>query len=176
VHAFEPNGDLVETLKRSVRLNGFEKRVVIHQTAVAATGEREVPFHITGKGNTGGSSLAMLREEGKAQTGLVVDVRTVSTVSLDEYARRMSLNSCALIKIDVEGAEDLVMQGMSELLRVARPGVIICETRIGSPAHQVLIQAGYAVRQVVDWQPETARNGASPVGNVVYSVETDARA
>ena len=56
----------------------------------------------------------------------------VETVSLDSWFAERRVDP-ALIKIDVEGAEDLVVGGMEQTLRTRPPRRIVCETVRGGP-------------------------------------------
>lgn len=47
------------------------------------------------------------------------------------------------MKIDVEGAEGRVLDGMRASLAAGRIVRVVCETNIGSVAHQILIAHGY---------------------------------
>ena len=78
----------------------------------------------------------------------------VPAVSLDGFVAQSGVRSPDLVKIDVEGAESLVLAGMERLLRDARP-VVLCEVDDRDAAaaaeklHRVrarLEAAGYSVR------------------------------
>jgi len=49
----------------------------------------------------------------------------VRSIRLDEFLEKRSLSDPALLKIDVEGAEDLVLEGAQELLRRAHPILVL---------------------------------------------------
>lgn len=108
VHAFEPNPEAFELLERNVALSCFT-HVVLNQVAVAdVTGE--LAFRIEAeptvsrieRGAMGESSERLIR---------------VRSLCLEEYAR--GRRGPHLIEIDTEGAEGVVLRGMSRLL--ARP-------------------------------------------------------
>ncbi len=71
----------------------------------------------------------------------------VETVSLDSWLAERPVDP-ALIKIDVEGAEDLVVGGMEQTLRARPPRRIVCETIKGGPADAILRAHGYRVRSL----------------------------
>lgn len=75
-------------------------------------------------------------------------VRKVKAVSLDAFCREYHFKP-DLIKMDVEGAEDLVVEGMSETLTLGRPVVVmeyLAEAR-NNQAHRraarLLVQRGF---------------------------------
>ena len=114
VVAFEPNAETAETLRENVRLNGFESRVELVQTAI---GEHvgEVDFYAAG---TDGMSRAgqpnPLLPEARA--------RRVPVTTLDVFARtRSQLPSWILM--DVEGWEIAALRGARRVLEHAQVAV-----------------------------------------------------
>ena len=61
---------------------------------------------------------------GRDMAGGVRETQLVPTTTLDALARELAPPD--LVKIDVEGAEDLVLRGGRDLLENARP-VVVCE-------------------------------------------------
>ena len=117
VHAFEPFDDNADLLERSIHENGFESRVVFQRAAVgAATGTATLTFPVETL-NTGGAYL--LREGTPPLPGN--RTKSVPVVALDDLAIRRPVR---FVKMDVEGAEPLVMKGAARLLREDRPIVL----------------------------------------------------
>jgi FkbM family methyltransferase len=117
VHAFEPFDDNADLLERSIRENGFESRVVFQRAAVGAvTGSATLTFPVETL-NTGGAYL--LRDGTPPLPGN--RTKTVPVVALDDVKIRRPIR---FIKMDVEGAEPLVIQGAARLLREDRPIVL----------------------------------------------------
>jgi FkbM family methyltransferase len=117
VHAFEPFDDNADLLERSIRENGFEGRIVFQKAAVgAATGTATLTFPVETL-NTGGAYL--LRDGTSPLPGN--RTKSVPVVALDDLTIRRPVR---FIKMDVEGAEPLVMQGAARLLREDRPIVL----------------------------------------------------
>lgn len=104
VHAFEPVPALVERLRR----HAIENNVEITINACAAGAENgTLPFYEFREGNSGASSLAPRSER---------DVRIdVPVITLDSYIARERIEHVQLLKIDVEGAEGIVLAGAREL-------------------------------------------------------------
>lgn len=117
VHAFEPNPRLLDLLGRSVALNGFWDVVRQHGAAVAAAAGPPMTFAATEREPKNGR-LLMPGEEAAAETGATLT--EVPVVCLDDAVP----GAVDFVKIDVEGAEELVWRGMQGL--VARsPGIRI---------------------------------------------------
>ncbi len=111
VHAFEPNPAVRALLSRSVELGHHDITVV---PCAVSDRQGKLPLYVSGPGNTGRSGLMVERG-----TSVEVDV-----VTLDDYARRTGTRP-QLVKVDVEGAEVGVLEGMDWLLADVKPTLII---------------------------------------------------
>src|SRR4249920_2286004 len=114
VYAFEPFDGNADLLERSIRENTFDSRIVFQRAAVGAvTSTATLTFPVETL-NTGGAYLL------RPGTAPLPGNRTkdVPVVALDDLPIRRPVR---LIKMDVEGAEPLVMQGAARLLREDRP-------------------------------------------------------
>jgi hypothetical protein len=75
----------------------------------------------------------------------------VRAVSLDDYLP--SGEPVQLVKIDVEGAEALVLAGMRRLLRESRPVVLVeFHDDVGWGGRRHLLEAGYRL-ETLDGEP-----------------------
>lgn len=109
VHAFEPGDRSAARLQENLDLNHLAQ-VTLHRSAVGAT---------TGQVTlTGADELARMDPSGRS-AGV-----TVPCLRLDELDLP---GGAALAKVDVEGAEPLVLQGAARLLREATPPLWILE-------------------------------------------------
>lgn len=162
VYAFEPSPLTVEQLRQHVAVNGFEDRVEIVETALSDRTAEGVPLYLsTCADNSGLSSL-----QPEWQPGGNADHRRVAAVRterFDDWRHQVAAERIALVKIDVEGAEDRVVAGMTETLARLPPDHIICETSESSHAHAVLSALGYEARRL-----ETAGR----LSNMLYSRRT----
>jgi FkbM family methyltransferase len=117
VYAFEPVDANADLLERSIHENQFADRIVFRRAAVgAATGTATLTFPVETL-NTGGAYL--LREGTPPLAGN--QKKDVPIVALDAVPIRRPVR---FIKMDVEGAEPLVMTGAAALLRTDRPVVL----------------------------------------------------
>ncbi len=107
VIAFDPNPQLCERLRETCRANGLA-RVVVENVALGAepgAADLSLAEH-TGTGTLRGR---------KGQRSIPTAVRT-----LDEFLERVPPGAFALVKLDVEGYEGMVLRGARAFLR--RPG------------------------------------------------------
>ncbi len=104
VHAFEPNARLTGLLRRSAIANGLRDRLTVHEIALGRT-EGERLRLVVPEGEMGGGNLQP--ESGPFDGGMV-------------ETRRMDglpgMNRVSLVKIDAEGAEPTIWDGMAGML------------------------------------------------------------
>jgi FkbM family methyltransferase len=117
VHAFEPLDSNADLLDRSIEENRFGDRVVFRRAAVGrVSGTATLTFPVETL-NTGGAYL--LRNDTAPLAGN--QQRPVPVVALDEVPLTHPVR---LIKMDVEGAEPLVVRGAARLLAEDRPLIL----------------------------------------------------
>ena len=148
VIAFEPAPGSLSLLRKSIAANQLSNVTV--ETRALWNGRGSITLHIH-ETNRGGNSI--LEDPGRT---VAVEVETIS---LDEYLGDRQ-SEIGLVKIDVEGAEGLVLAGMRETLRKRLPRTMIVEfnpsavRRTGlnpeDVVHRVLVQ-GYHVRTLDVW-------------------------
>lgn len=112
VHAAEPNPRLASLLQRSVTLNSFNDRVVLHRCPLGAVAGAEVILQVP---------------DGRPMNGHVVagsGPDSLQTRTVDEIVGDGPLDA---IKIDVEGAEWDLWQGMEKVLSRGHPMVVFLE-------------------------------------------------
>lgn len=113
--AIEASPRTFEHLAAMVALNGWSDRVVAVNAAAGATAGY-LPFHVPGA--LYASSARLLCASHRSDT--TGDIIEVPVVTLDDLVA-----SADVIKIDVEGAEHLVLAGMRRLMAASRPVIII---------------------------------------------------
>jgi len=120
VYAFEPLDANAELAERSIRENGFEGRVVFDRAAVGpSSGSATLTFPVETL-NSGGAYL--LRPGTAPLAGNLTN--SVSQVALDDLNLHQLARAVRLIKMDVEGAEPLVIRGAVRLLKTAKPLIL----------------------------------------------------
>ena len=127
VHVFEPLEENLAQLRRNLDANGFD--ATIHPVALSdrAGSERMIADGLLGRARFG---------QGE---------RMVETARLDDLA----LPIPDLVKIDVEGAEELVIEGMGGMLS-HRPAMVIETHGTDREVERLLVEHGYAVERLDD--------------------------
>ena len=122
VHVFEPLTWAAEVITDNVERNGLDRRVTVHPVAVA---DRE--------GFVGFATDLDVSSHIQLVPGAAnARVMDVPTSTLDAV---LPAGPIALAKIDVEGAEALVLTGFGEHLAAANPPVLIIEADRASLKH-----------------------------------------
>lgn len=124
VIAFEPAPEVRLQLEANVKANGFENRCAIRSEAASdanGTACLHLPFESW--------TSASLNADG--YHGLAGNTITIKTVTVDSIAA--AYPTVDLVKIDVEGFEDKVLEGMQQTVSRCTP-VIILECNVGGPA------------------------------------------
>ena len=123
VHMFEPQPLVAQCLRTSVVINGYHQAVV-HECALSdRSGSAEMT--VTDAGNLGMTTLA---PGDKHVDGKKISVRLEEA---GEFLRALECRQVALIKIDVEGHEGVILDSMRDWLQEVKPGVVLFECKVG---------------------------------------------
>lgn len=117
VYAFEPVPANVTVLTANIFLNHFENITVVPK-AVAVANNRA---HLIITRHPGGAKLITVDTPLNSRIKKVIPV---DVISLDEWLQESNARPPTLVKIDVEGAEFQVIQGMQEIIRCFRPKIV----------------------------------------------------
>lgn len=115
VFAFEPVAANADQIHRNARLNRFENIAVVQRAVAAASGRSE----FWNAEYSGGGALTSAPKPPDATSMLRVDV-----VALDDFVYGEKSPPPDVVKVDVEGAELEVLNGMERLLSERRPVVV----------------------------------------------------
>ena len=117
VHIFEPT-NAIDELKSNLTLNRLESRCVLNQVALGEKESTETLF-IPEKL---GTAFASLREHswGNKSSKISVPVQ-----KLDDYVTANKIRDVNFMKIDVEGAEYLVLKGAENVLKQYSPVIML---------------------------------------------------
>jgi FkbM family methyltransferase len=116
VYAFEPVPANAAAVGRNARLNRFGNIVVLEVAVSRRTGRSELYL----ARHVGGAALKSAGVPPDLAGSIAVD-----TSSIDDLVSFRRIRPPDVVKIDVEGAELDVLQGMRTVLRESNPGVIL---------------------------------------------------
>jgi FkbM family methyltransferase len=114
VVAFEPSPPLLECLQYNKKANRFQQLEIVAK-AVSESNGQVVPFYVANRGDSFMNSLVDHPMEPVADVPQKKGMIEVQTVTLDEFTETRKLKP-DLVKIDVEGAELLVLRGCRRIL------------------------------------------------------------
>ena len=118
VHAFEPYAPVSERLETHLSLNNIDN-VSLHKLGLGDS-NGSLPFFAPAGSNTGvGSFAAESQQRGNTPAGALRIARG------DEYLADLELPRLDLIKIDVEGFERKVLNGLTQTLKQFRPVLVV---------------------------------------------------
>ncbi len=110
VHAFEANGHFNSYVKKSIQANWLKNKVTYNNMAVSdQPGEIELKID---ESNTALSSSSAKNTEGE-----FTRTRQTKAISIDKYVEQQSLRRVDLIKMDIEGYEDVAYKGMHQTIK-----------------------------------------------------------
>ena len=147
VIAVEPESNNFTTLTRNIRLNKLEGKVTALKRAVY--NESDLVLMITLDSlNLGAHSVLSSSTSHDAS----LRQQEVKTITVDDVTRRCKIRpeDISFVKIDVEGAEYFVLDGMREVLAVGRAKLVI-EVQGAQRVKKVtslLAEYGYVVTQI----------------------------
>jgi FkbM family methyltransferase len=121
VIAVEPNHETLLRLRDNIRASGASAVIVVAPVACYDS-ETTVNFFAAPRANTGESSLSSTNA---SQQGAVAASYQVRARRLDDVMREAGVTRVDAVKIDVEGAEFLVLKGAVETLDRYRPVVAV---------------------------------------------------
>lgn len=118
VYAFEPLPANLARLRSHIELNDLQDRVNVIPAAVGdATGRARFLVHASGgMGKLDGSAGRQAR---------YAEVIEVDTLALDDFVWGLGNQPPTHVKIDVEGGEAKVVQGMNRILNECRPVILM---------------------------------------------------
>jgi FkbM family methyltransferase len=111
VYAFEPSPDLAQKLKKNIQYNNYESIIEVHQLGICDI--------------TGFNLFALSPNENSGWGHLGTDERfnqtiTIQTDTLDNFFEEKQINTVKFMKVDIEGAEDKLIEGAKQVLHEKR--------------------------------------------------------
>jgi len=122
--AFEPNPKVAELLRRSLSVNGFEGRSRVWEIALSNRDDASVNFFVPHSEPKNAHLIAQVDESRSAEGYFT----KVGVRSLDGLAK--DLGRVDFLKMDAEGAEIHIIEGMHAIVREQRP-IMVVEVNCG---------------------------------------------
>lgn len=136
VFAFEPNPAMVGRIEKSASLNGFRDRVTVCPVALADENDRQMSF-ITPSGEPKNAHIVPFHGQ-HINDSVVIDAQRLDS--------REEWRAIEFLKIDAEGAEEMIWAGASGLRDLDRLRTIILEF------NPMRYRDGAAyLRDILDW-------------------------
>ncbi len=112
VHSFEPSRRMFDELCFNVGLNDMSQICVLNHVAISdRRGHALLSRHAPGE-----EVFGSLAPPHRSMDRSVVGYEEVETTTLDEYVRENGISHVDFMKVDIEGAELLALQGARQLL------------------------------------------------------------
>jgi FkbM family methyltransferase len=176
VVCFEPQRHAFDVLKRNIEANGLQNVQLENAVASSEPGRVVIPsIDVKTAASYGSTSLlhalsSEINDIGVKTTDVATEEIEVPAITID----LLGLSSCALIKIDAEGMEDLVLRGASHTIKQFSP-IVYAECNSlehGLRAFSLLKAAGYGVRAhvVAAFNPKNFRRNHEDIFNGAYEV------
>jgi FkbM family methyltransferase len=153
IDSFEPVPHLRERLRAHVERNGYKNVVRIHEEALSnASGTAAISIASGDRPNQG---MGTLVETSHPDLRERLEIRTVT---LDEFSASQPGGTIDLIKMDVQGAEPLVLEGARATLERDRPDLLMEVSPLdlaplGRTSRDLIAQIeglGYRCRRITD--------------------------
>ena len=141
VVSFEPSPANLSVLEWHQKSNNVSPWMIIPKAVSDIDTDEEV-FFLVDTGDSPMNSLTSGNPGMPLMSGRDIQKISVHTTSLDTFCREVGLRP-NLMKIDVEGAELLVLRGAAKLLRESRPTIILA-------VHPYWLPAGQSSQQIFD--------------------------
>ena len=150
VFAFEPIKRNVEKLEVNCALNHFQNISIMEAAISNEDGKTSIY-----QPETDVSTTSTLNKDVARERHVEANETVVETIRLDTFIKNNSLNKVDLVKIDVEGYEVPVFEGMGEILKTMKP-TILAEIRIeenGAHIMELLDNCGYLFFDIDEKNP-----------------------
>lgn len=140
VIAFEPLPRNVDLLRTAIEVNGLKNIRLLDCAASEARGETAIRVG----DNPAMASLLWHRDNPRAREIVI------RTVAVDDLVEARDLGCPTFVKIDVEGAEGLVLKGMQRTIAVSQPVLFIeCSDAGRETAWNMLQDMGYRCQSAI---------------------------
>jgi FkbM family methyltransferase len=147
LYVFEPGANNLPYVRENISHSNF-KNIELVEKAVSDTNGTATFYleNLTGQSN---SLVKDYRVTKKIQSKTFVDLKKnaveVETIRLDDFVRQKNINRINFIKIDIEGAEYMAINGMQNILQEFKPVMMIEVTENHEALFGLLKDKGYVM-------------------------------
>ncbi|HUV70444.1 MAG TPA: FkbM family methyltransferase [Terracidiphilus sp.] len=124
VHLFEPQPLVASCLRTSLLINGYS-HATVHECALSDRDGSAV-MSVTDPSNMGMTTLSPINVDSMKHLQTI----SVRTKNAAEYMDSLECSAVALVKIDTEGHETVILASMREWLAKQRPPIIVFECHL----------------------------------------------
>jgi FkbM family methyltransferase len=117
VYAFEPSPDLAQKFKKNIQLNNYDRIIEIHQLGVCDKIGFSL-FALSPNQNSGWGHLCT--DEQFSTNEQFNQTIAIQTDTLDNFFEEKQINTVKFMKVDIEGAEDKLIEGAKKVLHEKR--------------------------------------------------------
>ena len=118
LHFFEANPDLINYIFKSLSVNGLGQKSQINNCAVSDKSGQEVELSVL-EDLWGSSRLNVSADKVKVGGNQIKTLKKIKlkTVRLDDYVKDLKIKHVDVVKMDIEGHEDVAYRGMRKIIR-----------------------------------------------------------
>ena len=144
IWAFEPVRRTYGRLLLNTQSNSFVKQITTVNKAISNAEGKLTIYQFRGE-NILGNGASLLQKDNIPVTA---SDETVDTISIDKF-REGKPQAIDLVKIDVEGAEIMALQGMEQVLSDYGPDMVIEVTaKTAAEVRALLLRHGYTIQRI----------------------------
>ena len=130
-YCFEPSTYAYQSFQRTIKINHLERSVILSRLGLWNRAQT-LTFHTHGINNALGDGVHDTKRAGTAEK------IKIQTTTLDAYIKRHAIKKVDLIKVDVEGAEKMVLEGAVDTIRAFHPVIIFEANPVNLKAYSLL--------------------------------------
>jgi len=135
IYAFEPSPLQRSCLEKSVNVNNLDIKVI---PLAVSDSKGEVDMYVSLIGDERYDSIFPREKTKKIK---------VESTTFDQWVKNNNLDRLDILKIDVEGAEEKVIQGSMDSIKLFKP-IIFLETAKDSNTYNTLLSLGYKIEPI----------------------------
>lgn len=139
VFAFEPQPNLYQMLVDSIQLNRFQDRAIADSRVLSSQSGEKLKFYLSQDARNSGMASTICQGNFLQENRFI----EVETITLADYFQERAIDSCHLLKVDVECAELAVFKGMLSLFQEQRVDYLIVEQAASGESQKLLLSLGY---------------------------------